>query len=220
MSLKRISGIAIVVGFTGLAGCDEALRPVVTRPRYEPSRSRVRVESDITSSQPLPFVGVFEASGYMGDAIRPGVLEQEQLVDSTGERVHRWTYSPNLGGRQLGWAAVAWQHPANNWGESPGLDLSEHRFSRVAFRARVVEGRARLILKSGGTFAPGARHRDSFAVHVGGLLELDHHDGWSSIQIPIEGHDLTGVISPLTVVWTRWANPQGCVVEIRELRFE
>jgi hypothetical protein len=58
-----------------------------------------------------------------------------------------------VGATSMGWAGVAWQHPANNWGTMPGYAIPAGA-TKVSFWARGAKGGEVVTFFAGGTGAP------------------------------------------------------------------
>jgi hypothetical protein len=123
----------------------------------------------------LPFAvdvnGDFVPSGYEGDAVgvapNAGAIAMAADLTCGGNRssatamgdCHSVTYTPLAPGTPVGdpagattngWAAVAWQHPANNWGSQPGYAIPSGA-TRVTFSARGAAGGEVVEFWIGGT---------------------------------------------------------------------
>ncbi|MEL6342553.1 MAG: hypothetical protein AAFV53_05435, partial [Myxococcota bacterium] len=113
--------------------------------------------------------------------------------------------------RSPDWAGVAWQHPANNWGEQPGgFDLSNARF--LVFRVRAdqpIPG-----MKFGAGLIEGEPHSDSLKREK----TVDLSETWQTIRIKLRG-DRSQLI---TGFW--WVAPMTARKEttfyIDDIRFE
>ena len=82
----------------------------------------------------------FEPSGWMGDAITPGIVTFDPgCTDTwhTGGNSIRITYS---GAGTQGWAGIYWQHPANNWGTVPNGGFNLTGAAKLTFWARGENG--------------------------------------------------------------------------------
>jgi exo-beta-1,3-glucanase (GH17 family) len=153
----------------------------------------------------------FVPSGWMGDGAmkvdkpESGVLQVNMLSTDNPHSPpysQQWTYRPRLG--HMGWAAVAWQFPENNWGEKPGKDWSNRGFSRVTVWARGLKDShgvfPKLQFKAGGNTNPDRKnypYRASFEVESDFVTLTDV---WKQYSLDLKGKNLTQVISAFTVV--------------------
>lgn len=86
--------------------------------------------------------GPWVPSGWMGDTDAITLQHDATEGCASPPTCLRLTVEPG------GWTGVAWQHPANNWGqEDGGLDLSEARF--LTFRVRGTRPSTRLTVGVG-----------------------------------------------------------------------
>ncbi len=149
-------------GHGGAATANVPLR--VTGPPERPRRPPARLPLAV-------FSGPYVASGWMGDkaalSLAPG---------PTSLRVEFKASS--------GWAGVAWQDPANDWGDKPGgLDLGEAR--ALTFLARGAAGGEQVTFGYG-LIGIDKRFHDSAA----GKLEVVLTNSWQRYRLELAGRDL------------------------------
>jgi|SRR5579872_781314 len=153
----------------------------------------------------------FVPSGWMGDgSVKVDKPENAAVQVNTRSTVNphsapysqEWTYRPRSG--RMGWAAVAWQFPENNWGEKPGKDWSKRGFTRVTVWARGVKDRRgvlpKLQFKAGGNTNPDRKkypYQASFEVESDFVMLSEE---WKQYSLDVTGQNLTQVISAFTVV--------------------
>jgi hypothetical protein len=160
--------------------------------------------------------GGFIPSGWMGDGEKG--TEYVQVKRLSRDTPHSepfsqmWTYTPGSG--SVGWAAVAWQFPENNWGDKRGKDLRNRGFAKVTVWAR---GQGVIQFKAGGHTNPSKQYQASFAV-VGDFITLTPE--WSQYTLDIKGEDLSNVVSAFTWVMRAEDNPNGATFYLDDIRYE
>jgi hypothetical protein len=133
----------------------------------------------------------FSPTGWMGDGIKGQTWVQFEKASQdhphSGPTCQKWTYTKG----DAGWAAVAWQFPANNWGTQPGKNLSNRGFTKVTWYARGAEGGEEVEFFAGGNTAPEKPYQSSFAkVSKSTALSRD----WQKFSLDISGLDLSSVV--------------------------
>jgi hypothetical protein len=147
-------------------------------------------------------------SGWMGTiddlAMDPGCTESPH----SGATCLKFTYShPGM------WAGVAWQHPANDWGDLPGgFDLTGAR--KLTFWARGEQGRERLDFGVG-LLTEEKPYHDT--VHVE-KKNVRLSTEWKQYSIDLKGKDLSRVKTPL--VWTLGGQGRTITFYLDDIRFE
>jgi hypothetical protein len=139
-------------------------------------------------------------TGFMGDGEKPGFVRFDA---ANRERPHsppsayRIEYRPG----PVQWAAIAWQYPANNWGDQRGKDLRGGNYRHVSVWARGIRSRGNLLptvqFKAGGSTDPAKRFGASFEV-AGDFVTLT--EDWKQYTIDISGRDLSNVAAAVVVV--------------------
>lgn len=111
------------------------------------------------------------------------------------------------------WAGVAWQHPANDWGDKPGgYDLTGAR--RLTFWARGAEGGEKVDFGVG--LLGGDRpHGDSVRAELKGV-KLKRE--WKRYAIDLGGRDLSRVKTPF--VWSLAGRGRPVRFYLDDIRFE
>jgi hypothetical protein len=130
------------------------------------------------------------------------------LVDGVSELATRIEYRRG----PKGWAGIYWQHPENNWGTQPGLDLSGAR--RITFLARGDRGGEIAEFKAGGT---EGRHADSFAKSLG---KVSLSAEWRAFSIDLTKEDLSNVVGAFAWVAAAGDKEVPYVVYIARLTVE
>jgi hypothetical protein len=153
---------------------------------------------------PAPWI----PSGWMGNhaeiSMDPDCPDQPR----SGATCLRFTYA-NPGQ----WAGVAWQHPANDWGDEPGgFDLTGAR--KLTFWARGAEGGERIdfgvgLITSGKPY-PDTVHEEKKGVKLS--------TEWTRYTIDLKGEDLTRVKTPL--VWTAAGQGRAITFYLDDIQFE
>jgi hypothetical protein len=143
-------------------------------------------------------------SGWMGDAAQPGRLSITECWSTnphSGDTSIRFTYSQPV----IGWAAVYWLSPAENWGDRPGgYDLSGAR--RVTFWARTDTPGANVKFLIGGVgyksdypgqaicSEPLYQYPDSVCPKIEKRITLSSTWTQYSIDLDIDSPDLSHVV--------------------------
>lgn len=128
----------------------------------------------------------FSPSGWMGqaDAVRLDLASTEQ--PHSGDQCIKCEFlSPG------GWAGVAWQNPAGDWGELPG-GLNFSGASRLTLWARGAQGGERVKLGIGLLGRDKAFWDTTKQEQV---IELS--DRWQRLQLDLTGQDLRRIKTPL-----------------------
>lgn len=88
----------------------------------------------------------------------------------------------------FGWAAVAWQHPAGDWGDLPGgFDLSGARALEVWARGEYGGERVKFGV---GLIQSDKPNPDSAIEEI---ADIELTDGWTRYEIPLDGLDLSTI---------------------------
>lgn len=112
------------------------------------------------------------------------------------------------------WAGIYWQNKANNWGDSPGADLS--RYSRLTFWARGENGTELIEFKAGG-ISSGKTYQDSFSATTGAVPLTTH---WQKYTIDLRGKDLSNVIGGFAFVASSADNSGGADFFLDDIQYE
>jgi len=154
------------------------------------------------ASVPLPVASAIRPSYYVSSEFIPSGF----MGDAQGDTKHafvqfdpvnrefpyspptcqKWAYTNAI----IGWAAVAWQFPENNWGETPGKDFSRQGFSKVVFAARGAKGGEVIEFFAGGHTTTGKPHQASFAVAETFTLARE----WREYSMDLDGNNLSSVL--------------------------
>ena len=162
--------------------------------------------SQQTSSSPVEPISIeeegFLLTGRMGDAIGDKFL---QIDPNSKDNPHsasscqKLVYSPHGGADR--WAAVAWQFPANNWGEKPGKDWSKRGFKQVSIWARgetsVPNEFPTVQFKAGGHTDESKKYQATFEVETD--FQILTHD-WKQYSLSLSGKNLKQVIAAFVIV--------------------
>lgn len=206
---------------------DSALPTTPARsPMPKPSQSAQAPAPATASSLLLEQIEFMIPSGWMGDAMAENG-ETARLEDgqTTGchlrEPCYRIEY---LKPGKLGWAAFAWQRVPDgpmNWGEHPGVDLSDRGFRSIRVWAKgdsAGGGTVRAQFKSGGNVAPKFATTNSASYSVANPT-TPLAETYREFCLDLTGKSLRNVVSPLTIVLSRAANPKGAVVMVSDVAF-
>jgi hypothetical protein len=184
-----------------------SLAPTSLARRYaeEPTRPPTPARPD-----PLAVRGGWVPSGWMGDvaALSFRAVPGDPPADE-------WTYRPDRGSQ--GWVAVGYQWPDSIFGDRPGRNLAGRGYDRLVVQGRSVgDAPIRVVIKSGGHTAAGARHPATYEVET----EPIALDGtWRDVVLPLDGRDLGNVPVALVAVFTELGCPRGAVVQLRSAAF-
>ena len=151
-------------------------------------------------------------SGYMGDFGDIQINNNIRKNTKAGTSCLRLTYSGKaLQGQQ--WAGVYWQNPANNWGgKQGGYDLSTAK--KLTFWARGQKGGETVEFKMGGI---KGKYADT-GTETSGTVNLTKE--WKQFSISLEDVLATYISGGFCAVFTKAANPDGCVFYLDEIRYE
>ncbi len=98
----------------------------------------------------------FAPSGAMGDGETPEnlVIAENDNCKARPEGARGSCYKFDYTAGPTLWAGVYWQHPANNWGQDPGLPVHGEKLTKVTFQAAVAEGMESIKFVLGGIGVP------------------------------------------------------------------
>jgi len=169
-------------------------------------------------------------TGFMGDYEDVTVDECWRDDTHSGSTAIRVDYRAT-GAQGNNWAAVAWVHPSNNWGDRPGgYDLTGAE--ALCFWAKSEQGGELIEFKIGGTgYEPGtctpqtlecgleAPYPDSTCPPVyEGVFTLT--DKWTEYCLAIdENVDLSHVVGGFIWAAARNRNPDGATTYLDDIRF-
>jgi hypothetical protein len=170
--------------------------------------------------------GGFVPSGWMGDGEKRDGFKVQMLCEEqphSSPYCQRWEYHPiplSKGG--YGWGAVAWQFPANNWGDKPGRDLSDRGFREVSVWARGVpdsESHFPVVqFKAGGNTDPSKAYQASFEVE-GEFVTLKGEWVRYTIRLPDAAKRLKSVISAFAFVVRAEDHPNGATFFLDDIEY-
>jgi hypothetical protein len=147
-------------------------------------------------------------SGWMGTHV--ALTMDAECTDSphTGDTCLMFTYDePGM------WVGVAWQHPANDWGDDPGgFDLTGAR--KLSFWARGAEGGERIDFGVGLLGSDKEYPDTAKAKRTGVKLKRE----WKRYTIDLDGKDLSRIKTPF--VWTLGGRGRPVTFYLDDIRFE
>lgn len=153
----------------------------------------------------------FSPSGFMGDRGDLCISDNIRKHPHEGDSCLRVSYS-GAGAEGQGWAGIYWQDPANNWGSvRGGYDLS--RALVLEFWARGRNGGELAEFKLGGI---EGLHGDSGWGSTG-TVRLERT--WTRYQIALDDILATRISGGFCVVFTKAANPGGCIIYLDSIRY-
>jgi len=154
--------------------------------------------------EPRPWV----PSGWMGGFDALTLDPESKISPHSGNTCLEVVYdAPGM------WVGVAWQHPANDWGEQPGgYDLTGAK--KLTFWARGKEGGERIDFGLGliGSDKP---YPDTAKVELKGVKLKKE---WKRYTIDLDDLDLTRIKTPF--VWTLAGRGRTLTFYLDDIRFE
>ena len=113
---------------------------------------------------------------------------------------------------EFGWVAVAWQHPANNWGEQDGgFDVSGAKYLELWARGEYGGERIKLGV---GLLGADTAHPDSGITSVDGIVLTP---AWRRYRVPLKKIDLSSIKTALVVTISGRKSP--VTVYLDSIRF-
>jgi hypothetical protein len=129
----------------------------------------------------------FFPTGWMGSTSAIDYDEAWNKGPHSGATCIRFSFSD-----PKGWSGIAWQYPANNWGDlGPGQDLTGAR--EVSFWARGESG-GEVVKFEFGVIKPGSGRPNGDSAHVS-LGKVTLTKEWQRFAIPLTGRNLTQIIT-------------------------
>jgi hypothetical protein len=148
------------------------------------------------------------ASGWMGNA--GGIKVDEACTNNpyAGKTCLRFEYTA-----ADDWGGIAWQDPANDWGDLPGgWNLTGAR--KLKFWARGEQGGETVSFKFG-VLGEDKKYSDSA---TGALNDLKLTKEWKEYTIDLEGKDLTRIKTGF--IWSLTGQRSAVVFFLDYIRFE
>lgn len=136
----------------------------------------------------------------------------------SGATCMRIQWTPRVG---MDWVGIYWQHPENNWGEVPGLDLRSA--TRLVFWAKGKNGGEVAEFKFGG-INRGDYHNDSLPNSgscgplTTGPIRLSNQ--WKKYTISLKGKDLSSVLGGFCWVAENYSNPRGSTIFLDDITID
>ncbi len=169
-----------------------------------------------TDATPLPFyvyqdndkpMGYF-ASGWMGDAKSMKIDLANTETPRSGSTCIRFDLKESNG-----WGSIAWQSPANDWGDKPG-GYNLKGATRLTFWARGAKG------GESASFGVGliAADKTYYDTTIAKLPEPTINRDWQQFSIPLTGKDLSRIKTGF--VMTLKANGAPVTIYLDDIRFE
>lgn len=140
-------------------------KPPDFQPVIEPKPTPTPPVSD--GFQPFTLDSKYFPSGWMGYVTGvkgTGTLILERQATTIDKKTVLETRIEFKQGPEKGWAGIYWQHPDNNWGDEPGLDLTGAK--RITFYARGERGGEIVEFISGGINS-GKKYKDMYKESTG-----------------------------------------------------
>jgi hypothetical protein len=156
---------------------------------------------------------LYVPSGWMGDVYSIRLFENWKDEISNGEKAIRFVYDGSKAG-VFGWAGVAWQYPACNWGNIDGaINLSGAK--KLSFRARGEAGGEVVAFKIGGNYGVFSDTTEKYLGPVS--LSKD----WKEYSLSLEKEDLRHISCGFCFVVNReqQKNPVT-ILYLKDIRIE
>jgi hypothetical protein len=164
---------------------------------------------------PMPFY--VYADGFEGMPWVPsgwmGTIDALSLDGEYADNPHDGTASIKMRYEgEFGWVGVAWQHPANNWGEQDGgYDLSGAKYLELWARGEYGGERIKLGV---GLLGPDTAHPDSGITSVDGIVMTSD---WRRYRVPLKKVDLSSIKTGFVVTISGRKSP--VTVYLDSIRF-
>ena len=138
-----------------------------------------------------PEYQTFYPSGFIGDTSSITIDSASISYPHSGKTCIKATYDPNKQST-FGWAGIYFQYPADNWGKSPGRNLSGAK--RLTFWVR-ADNPTIVEFFAGGINRPPknrSEYSDSFGPLSTGRKKITKE--WQMLELNIKNEDLSSVI--------------------------
>ncbi len=177
-------------------------------------------ESDTTtqtSNSYLDIMSYFTATGWMGDG--EFGYKYIQLNEAWRENPHSKPVCIKISYKvgSSGWAGIYWQNKPNNWGDRPGLNLSNSGYRKITFWARGEKGVEIVEFRAGGINSIDKKYNDSFSVTTGKIFLKKE---WKMYIIDLKDKDLSSVIGGFCWISTISLNPKELVFYLDDVKYE
>jgi hypothetical protein len=171
---------------------------------------------------PFDMAPLWYPTGWMGDHGAISVSDETVAVrpNDPDNKCTKWTYQVNTTdtAADMGWSAVVYQYPENNWGVKPGRRITGA--TKVTFWAKGAVGGELVDFKTGSdtwsTPAEPGMWKDTYGASVNQALTTE----WAKYEIPLDGANTSMAISGF--IWATTMGLDGAPVTfyIDEIRFE
>ena len=197
--------------------------PLPARPPSPPSTATAMRRPTPADGLALKDVDLIQASGWMGDSMTENgetarIDPNETANCRSGPTCYRVEYDK---GGKLRWAAFGLQYVPEgapmNWGEFKGMNLSDRAFRSVRAWAKAATA-AKVQFKSGGNVAPNFTNTNAATYSIAGPT-VTLSNTYREYCLDLTEKSLRNVVSPLTIVLTKAANPQAVVAFVDDISF-
>lgn len=205
---------------------------IVSKPGYESKEIDVPAGGDVgtvsikldptatTLEAPFDVAPLWYPTGWAGDYLSVKAADETAAIrmGDPDAKCTKWTYQADINNAPLGWAAVIWQYPENNWGAKSGRKVLGAR--KITFWARGEAGAEAVDFKTGNdtymTEPDPGMFKDTYGAAIHEALTTE----WKQYEIPLDGSNTEMVISGF--VWAATMGNEGAPVTfyIDEVRFE
>lgn len=152
----------------------------------------------------------FAASGFMGDASDLRVMGAYSNLLQKGIPCIKVVYT---GKGVSGWAGVAWQNPADNWGDKAQGGYNLNSATHLVFWARGERGGEVVVFKIGGA---AGLYPDSTTLSIGPITLTPH---WTQYVIDLQEENLDYISTGFSFVLSAMENPNGCVFYLDDISY-
>lgn len=189
--------------------------------------------SSVSFAQNKPFFDIgkeFTPYGYMGCTQKINLDPAYKINPYSKPSCFKIEFLSSC--KDPGWAGSYWLNKTgakgDNWGQSPGINLSNKGFTKVTFRAKGLKGTEVVKFGSGGVGIddPGRdpkvfKYKDSYGGEDSGInREITLTTQWKQYTIDLKGKNLSNVIGGFfwSVDWQK--NRTGVTFFLDDIRFE
>ncbi|OQA23740.1 MAG: hypothetical protein BWY59_02541 [Verrucomicrobia bacterium ADurb.Bin345] len=152
----------------------------------------------------------FAASGFMGDVSDLRVMGSYTKLLKKGVPCIKVVYT---GKGASGWAGLAWQNPADNWGDKARGGYNLSKATHLVFWACGEKGGEVVEFKLGGA---AGLYPDSTTLTIGSITLTPN---WVRYVIDLQGEDLHYISTGFGFVVNTMDNPEGCTFYIDEVAY-
>ena len=164
-----------------------------------------------------PEYQTFFPSGFIGDTSSITIDSASISYPHSGKTCIKATYDPNKQST-LGWAGIYFQYPADNWGKSPGRNLSDAK--RLTFWVRADNPTTVEFFTGGINRPPKSRseYSDSFGPLSTGQKKITKE--WQMLELNFKNEDLSSVIGAFGFKFARNDTPNSATIYLDDIAID